>query len=205
MAEPEPGGGLFDADVADIDAEANPLRVLKLLRHLHEPTQIQAGGVLEEDEGAIGPLAKAGIQLAHPFEHAVGVCLHLALVMDDHPSDTACEAVSELPDRGPASLVENVDAAIQVHNRQARVGGHEAQDVLQLVRRVSVYLGRDTHLGEAEPGELKQSVVPGNALLEQGMNGFRHHLRRGSSRTTRFVEASSSTIRFHHSPVTGVL
>ena len=119
MAEPEPGGGLFDADVADIDAEANPLRVLKLLRHLHEPAQIQAGGVLEEDEGAIGPLAKAGIQLAHPFEHAVGVCLHLALVMDDHSSDTACEAVSEFPDRGPASLVENVDDRLR-RGRMAR-------------------------------------------------------------------------------------
>jgi hypothetical protein len=172
---------------------------------VHEPTQIQAGGVLKEDDGAIGPLAKVGIQLAHPFEHAVGVCLHLALVMDDHPSDSACEAVSEFPDRGPASLVENVDAAVQVHNRQACVGGHEAQDVLQLIRRVGVYLGRDAHLGEAEPGEFKQSVVPGNALLEQGMNGFRHQLRRGGSRSTRFVEASSSTIRFHHSPVTSVL
>jgi hypothetical protein len=85
------------------------------------------------------------------------------------------------------------------------VDGHEAQDVLQLIRRVGVYLGRDAHLGEAEPGEFKQSVVPRNALLEQGMNGFRHQLRRGSSRSTRFVEASSSTIRFHHSPVTSVL
>jgi hypothetical protein len=125
--------------------------------------------------------------------------------MNDHPSDSACEAVSEFPNRGPAALVEHVDAAIQVHNGRAYVAGHEAQDVLQLVRRISVYLGRDAHLGEAEPGELKQRVVPGNALLEQGMNGFRHHLRGGSSRTTRFVEASSSTIRFHRSPVTGVL
>jgi hypothetical protein len=200
MAKPKPGGGLFDADVADVDAETNPLRVLKLLRDLRKPAQIQSSGVLEEDDGAIGPLAKAGIQLAHPREHAVGVCLHIALVMDDHPSESACEAVSEFHDRGPAPLVEHVDPAIQVHNRQARVAGHEAQDVLQLVRRICVYLGRDAHLGEAESGELKQRVVPGYALLEQGMNGFWHHLRPGSSRTTGFVEASSSTICFHHSP-----
>ena len=132
------------------------------------------------------------------------MCLHIVLVMDDYPGYPAGEAVSEFPDRGPASLVEHVDAAIQVDHGQARVGGHEAQDMLQLVRRIGVYLGCDAHLGEAEPGELEQRVVPGEALLEQGMNGSGHHRRRSRSRTTRLVEASSSTICFHHSPVTGV-
>ena len=59
MAEPEPGGGLFDTGVADVNAAANPLRVLELLRYLYEPAQVQAGGVLEEDNRAIGALAKA--------------------------------------------------------------------------------------------------------------------------------------------------
>ena len=178
MAEPEPGAGLLDADVPDVNAEADPLRVLKLLRQLREPAQIQASGVLEEDDRATGPLAKAGTQLAQPGEETVGVHLHLALVMDDHSGDPACEAVSEFLHRGPASLVEHIDAAIQVHNRQARMGGHEAQDILQLIRRISVQLGCGAHLGEAEPSEFKQRVVPGDALLEQGMNGFRHHLLR---------------------------
>jgi hypothetical protein len=204
VAEPEPGGGLLDANVADVDAGANPLRILKSLRYLHEPAHIQPGSVLEEDNGAIGLLAKACIQLAHPSDQAIGPCLHLVVVMDDHPCHPACEAVSEVPDRRATSLVEHIDAAIQVHHRQARMGGHESQDILQLVRRIGVYLRRDAHLGEAEPSEFEQRVVPGDALLEQGMNGFRHYLRRGDSRADCSVEASSSTIHFPHSAVAGV-
>jgi hypothetical protein len=146
-----------------------------------------------------------GIQFAHSGKQALGLCSHLTFVMDDQAGDPACEAVSEFPDRGATSLVEHVDAAIQVHHRQARVGGHESQDVLELVRRIGVYLRRNAHLGEAEPSEFEQRVVPGDALLEQGMNGFRHHLRRGDSRADRFVEGSSSTIHFPHSAMAGVL
>src|SRR6516225_856463 len=125
------------------------------------------------------------------------------MVMDDHPGDPASEAVSEVPDRRATSLVQDVDAAIQMHHGQTPMGGHVAQDVFELVRRIGVYLGRDAHLGEAEPGEFEQRVVPGDALLEQGMNRFRYHLRRGGSCVTGFVEASR-TIHYPHSPVAGV-
>jgi hypothetical protein len=171
MAKPEPGRGLLNADVADVDAAADPLCVLEPLGHLDEPARIQASGVLEEDNGATGPLAKARIQLAHPGKQAIGLCPHVMVVMDDKPNDPACEAVSKFPDRGATPLVQHIDAAIQVHHGQARMGGDEAQDILQLLRRIGVHLGRHAHLGETEPSEFQQSIVPGNALLEQGMNG----------------------------------
>jgi hypothetical protein len=50
------------------------------------------------------------------------------------------------------------------------MGGHELQDMLELVRRVRVYLGSHAHLGEAETSEPEQRIVSINALLEQGMN-----------------------------------
>ena len=39
-------------------------------------------------------------QLAHPGEQAVAPASHLMVVMDDHPGDSAREAVSEFPHRG---------------------------------------------------------------------------------------------------------
>jgi hypothetical protein len=50
MAVAEPGGDLPQANVADIDAAADPLSVLEPLHDLDEPSAIQSGGVLEKDE-----------------------------------------------------------------------------------------------------------------------------------------------------------
>jgi hypothetical protein len=170
MAVSEPGGRLSQADVADVDAATDSLGGLKTLGHLDEPAAIQPGGVLQKDEGAIGPLTKASIQLAQSGEQAVGLCRHLTLVMDDQPGDAACEAVGEFPHHGMVPPVQHVDATAQVDDRQARMGGHELQDCFELVRRVRVHLGGHAHLGEAETSEPEQRIVSINALLEQGMN-----------------------------------
>ena len=61
MAVAEPGGDLPEANVADIDAAADPLSVLEALGDLDEPSAIQPGGVLEEDEGAGRPSAKVRV------------------------------------------------------------------------------------------------------------------------------------------------
>jgi hypothetical protein len=79
------------------------------------------------------------------------------------------------------------------------MGGDEAQDILQLIWRIGVHLGRHAHLGETEPSEFQQSIVPGNALLEQGMNGPWQHLRRSDSLGIGFAETSSGTIHCPHS------
>ena len=163
--------------MADVDAAADPLSGLKALRHLDEPAAIQSGGVLEEDEGAIGPLAEASIQLAQSGEQAVRLCRHLTLVMDDQAGDAAGEAVGEFPHHGAVPPVQHVDATAQVDDGQARMGGHELQDILELVRRVGVHLGGHAHLGEAEPSEPEQRIVSVDALLEQGMNVPGHLVR----------------------------
>jgi hypothetical protein len=170
MAVSEPGGRLSQADVADVDAATDSLGGLKVLRHLDEPAAIQSCGVLEKDEGAIGPLAKASIQLAQSGEQAVGLCRHLALVMDDQSGDAAGKAVGEFPHHGTVPPMQYVDATAQMDDRQAPMEGHELQDMLELVRRVRVYLGGRAHLGEAETSESEQRIVSINALLEQGMN-----------------------------------
>ena len=86
--------------------------------------------------------------------------------MDDEAGDTAREAVGEFPDHGAATLVQHIDAAVQVDHRQVRMRGHEPQDMLKLVWRVRIYLGSQAHLGEAEPSKLKQRIVPCDASLE---------------------------------------
>ena len=61
MAVCEPGGHLSQANVPDVDAATDSLGILQPLRNLDEPAAIQSGGVLEKEDGAVPPLAKAGI------------------------------------------------------------------------------------------------------------------------------------------------
>ncbi len=171
MAAFEAGGRLPQADVADIDAAADPLGRLEPLRHLDEPATIQSGGVLEEKEGTARALTKMGIQLTHRGQQTIGLGRHLTFVVDHQASDAAREAVGEFPDQGAVPPVQHVDAPAQVNHGQAFVGRHERQDVLEAVRCVGVHLRRDAHLGEAEPGQLEQRVVPVDTLLEQGVDG----------------------------------
>gem|GEM_PF-1379194 len=61
MVVSEPGGRLSQANVTDVDAATDSLGFFQPLRNLDEPAAIQSGGVLEKEEGAVPPLAKAGI------------------------------------------------------------------------------------------------------------------------------------------------
>ena len=119
--------------------------------------------------------------------------------MDDQAGDAACEAVGEFPDHGAAPPVQHVDATVQVDEGQARMRGHKLQDILELVRRVGVHLGGHARLGEAEPSEFEQRLVPGDALLEQGMNGQGHRLPRGGSPGAGLAGTSLGTIHIPHS------
>ena len=152
MPVAEPGGHLPEADMPDIDAAADPLGVAEPFRHVDEPSAIESGGVLEENQRTVRPLAQLRVQLAHRGQQAVRLRPHLTLVVDDQPGDAAREAVGELPDQGAVLPVQDVHAAVQVHHGQARTGGHELQDMLELIRRIGVYLGGRAHLGEAEAG-----------------------------------------------------
>src|ERR1700730_15424224 len=96
MAACEPGGRLSYADVADVDAATDSLGALEPLRHIDEPAWIQAGGVLEKDDGPIRALAKACVQFAHRGDQAVCLCPHLIVGVDDQAGDPACEAVGEM-------------------------------------------------------------------------------------------------------------
>ena len=93
--------------------------------------------------------------------------------MDDEAGDTAREAVGEFPHQRAVPPVQHVDAPAQVDDGQARMGRHEPQDMLELIWRVGVDLGGRAHLGEAEPGEPEQRLIPVDALLEQGVNATR--------------------------------
>jgi hypothetical protein len=57
------------------------------------------------------------------------------------------------------------------------MGGHELQDILEVIRRVGVHLGGHAHLSEAELGEPEQRIVPVDALLEQGVQVSGHLAR----------------------------
>jgi hypothetical protein len=153
MAVSEPRGHLSQADVSDVDAAAYSFGVPELFRHLDEPSAIQAGSVLEENQGTSWPLAEAGIQLAHPGEQTVRLCPHLTLVVNDEAGDATREAVGEFLYQCAVPPVQHVDAPAQVDDGQGWMGRYEPQDMLELVWRVGVDLGARAHLGEAEPGE----------------------------------------------------
>ena len=91
-------------------------------------------------------------------------------VMDDKTGDAARKSVGELPDHGAAGLVQHIDAAVQMDHGPVPVRGHEPQQVLKLRWRVGIYLGGHAHLGETEPSQLEQRIVPRDPALEQGTN-----------------------------------
>ena len=148
-------------------------------------------------KGAARPLAQTRIELPHHAEQAVGLCLHLPLVVDNEAGDTARETVGEFPDDGAATLVQHIDAAVEVDHRQVRVRGHEPQNMLKLVWRVGIQLGGQAHLGEAEPSKLKQRVVPCDAPLEQAMNRPEHPTAHTGFRDAQFTK-DSHHLSGHH-------
>ena len=200
MAAREPGRRLPDAEVADVDAATDSFSVPEPLRHLDEPPGLKARGVLEEDEGAVRPLAQPRIELAHHAKQAVCLFPHLMFVMDDQAGDAARESVGELPDHGAARLVQHIDAAVQVDRRPVRVRGHEPQHVLELRWRVGIYLGGQAHLREAEASQLEQRIVSRDASLEQAMNRPEHLSVRAGFRRARFAKTPTTWAGTIHDP-----
>jgi hypothetical protein len=174
MAAPEPGRRLPDTDVADVDAATDSFHVAEPLCHLSKPSRIKAGGILQKDEGAVRLLTKARIELAHHLEQAVCLLPHLMFVVDDEARDAARETASELPDHSAARILQHIDAAVQVDRRQVQMRGHEPQNVVKLAWRVGIHFGGQAHLGEPEPGQLEQRIIPCYPPLEQAMNRPRH-------------------------------
>ena len=178
MAAGEPGGRQPVAEVADIDAAATRSTSWSFSATSTNQAGSRWAAYSRKTKGAVRPLAQARVELAQHGQQAVGLVPHVALVVDDQAADAAREAVGELPDRGAALLVQQVEAAVQVDYRQVWVRGHEIQDVLKLAGRVGVRLGGQARLSEAEASKLEQRIVPGEAPLEQGMEGLRHLLVR---------------------------
>ncbi|HEX9357055.1 MAG TPA: hypothetical protein VF933_24965 [Streptosporangiaceae bacterium] len=75
--------------------------------------------------------------------------------MDDHTREPAGESAGEFRDHGAAPFVQDIDAAVQVDHRQVRMGRHELQNMIKLIRRIGVHLSGQAHLGEAEPSQLE--------------------------------------------------
>ncbi len=200
MAAPEPGRRLPDAEVADVNAATDSLSIAEPLRHLDEPPGLKARGVLEENEGATRPLAEPRIKLAQPAEQAVCLFPHLMFVMDDETGDAASKSVGELRDHGAARLVQHIDATVQMDHGPVRVRGHEPQQVLKLRWRVGIYLSGHAHLGETEPSQLEQRIVPRDPALEQGTNRPRH-LSVARTQLTKTPTRWASTIHDPHPTV----
>ena len=114
MTAGEAGRGLPYPDVADVEAAADPLRVLQPLRHLDEPGWLQAGGVLEIDQRSVRPLAQARVEVTHPGQQPIRLRCHLSFVVDDQAGHPARIAAGELGHDGAARLMQHVDATVQV-------------------------------------------------------------------------------------------
>ena len=152
--------------MADVDAATHSLSVLEPFRYLDKPGQLQAGGVLEKDDGTVWPLAQARVELAQHGKQAACLCSHLTFVVHDQAGHAACESAGESRDHVTARLVQEIDAAVQVDHRQVRMRRHEGQNMLQLVRCAGVHLGGQAQLREAEPSQPEQRIVACDAPLE---------------------------------------
>ena len=127
MAFGEPGACLPDADVTHVDADAHVRGVLETLRHLGETARFQARRVLDEQRDVGRLLAQEGIQFPHGRQPLVGQFPHGTAIVDDQAGDPPGETPGEIPDYRPPLLLQQADAAIQVHDRQARLGRGEPQ------------------------------------------------------------------------------
>jgi len=95
----------------------------------------------------------------------------------DQAGDPAAEPGRERLHQRPPPLLQQVDPAAEVHHRQVRPLGGEAEDPLELLGGVGVDLGGQPGLVEPEPGQLQEGVVAVDPALEE-----RAHGRRGLSR-----------------------
>jgi hypothetical protein len=92
------------------------------------------------------------------------------VVVDNEAGHAPGEADGEIRHHVTVAFTQDVQAPVQVDRREARMRRHVPQQPGKLIRCVRVCLCRQAFLGEAEPGELEQRVVSGDALLEQGMD-----------------------------------
>jgi hypothetical protein len=156
--------------VAHVDAAADPVGVFQLLGQLDEPGRLHTGCVLQEDLGRGADAAEAGVQVPEGGDRVVGRLAHARVVVDDHARQATGQAAGELLDRPAVPLAQQVQPAIQVNGREARVRRHEREDPVQLVRRVGVQLGGQAGLREPEAGQPEQRVISGVPRQEQGVN-----------------------------------
>lgn len=170
MAAREPGRGPPDADVTHVDAAADLVGVFDLLGQLDEPRGLQAGRVLEEHRRRARDAPEPGVQVTQGRRRVIGRLTHVGLVVDDHAGQAPGQAGGELLDQAAVPLAQQVQPAIEVNGRAARVRRHIRQQPVEVVRRVGVQLGGQAVLGETEAGQPGQRVVSGVPRLEEGVN-----------------------------------
>ena len=93
---------LLDADVAGVDAEADPREVGDLFGDPGEPLRWQPRRVLQEHERPVRARPEPAVERAQAAYELVGLRRHLRLVVDDESPDPPGEAGGELLQDVPA-------------------------------------------------------------------------------------------------------
>jgi len=162
---------LLDADVAGVDAEADPREVGDLFGDLGEPLRWQPRRVFHEHERPVRARPEAAVERVQAAHEFVGLRCHFCLVVDDESPDPPGEAGGELLQDVPARPVQHVDTTAEVDGRQVRVRRDEPEDLLELLGSVRVDLRGHARLREPQTGQLEHRRVTGHPLLEQCAQG----------------------------------
>ena len=211
MLAREPGTGLPDADVAHVDTAADPLNILEPLRHLDEPARFMTRRVLEKQPRRVGPAGQARVKFGERGHQAADLRAHVRLIVDDQARQASGEAGGELLNHGAVAFAQHVQPAVQVDHGQARVRGHVAEQVAELISSVGVRLSGEARLGEAKRSQPEQRRVTGYALLEQRVDRPRARspdrpADRGSARPPALVARDPEDVdRLILRPAPGIL
>ena len=157
--------------MADVDTGPDPGHPAEAIGDLHEPVQLQAGGVLEEQHRTVRPPLQPVAELGEPGDQVAGPVPHGRLVVRDQAGDPAFEPGRERLDQRPPPLLQQVDPTVEVHHRPVGPLGGEAEDPVELPGRVGIDLGAQPGLVEPEPGQLQQGVVAVESALEERAQG----------------------------------
>jgi hypothetical protein len=132
---------LPDADVADIDTGTDATELPGELKELDESAGLYPGSVLNEQARPCMKLFQLRGHVLDGVEIGSALGNHLALVMDHETRDAPAKAVGKIRDPFAALLGKQVDAPVEMYDREIFGDRSERPQGFQLFRCACVDFG----------------------------------------------------------------
>ena len=155
----ERGRRLPDAEVADIDAATDSFSVAQPLRHLDEPPGLQARGVLEKDEGATGRWRSRALSSRIALSRRSVCCPISCWSWTTRPAMRPAKRSANSPTTARPGSVSTLMPRLRWTMGRTGAGARTAERARAppACRHIA---RRPAHLGEAQPSQLEQRIVP---------------------------------------------